>query len=298
MKNNKICIIGGLGFIGSNLTKILDNSNQITILDIGEKPKYLLNHIKYTDAVFDSLNIFKKQNYDYIFYLAGNASVGESVSNPVLDLEKNTVHLLNLLEIIKNRKSKLIFISSAACYGEMKNHETAYSNEPISPYGMSKLFSEKYLKYYNKHYGLQVLICRLYSPFGEYNQKQVIYDTILRLLKHPKKITIYNPNSQRDFIYIAEAIRAILFLCDQNQFTADNFDVGRGENMSILEVSKKIMDILNIHPVIKTETKKFTGDPIKQIANTNKLKTLGYNFSTSISSDLLKTINWIKEINK
>jgi UDP-glucose 4-epimerase len=298
MRNKKICVIGGLGFIGRNLTEILDKSNQITILDIGEKPKYLSNYIEYVDSTINNLNIFKKQYYDFIFYFAGNSSVGNSVSNPVLDLEKNTFHLLNLLEIIKNSNSKFIFASSAACYGEMKNSVTAHNDEPISPYGISKLFSEKYLEYYNKHYGLQILICRFFSPFGEYNLKQVIYDTTLRLLKNQNNLMIFNPNSRRDFIYIGDAIKAMLFLCDQNQFNAEIFDIGRGKTLSIFELTEIIQNILNIHLLIEKKNKNFTGDPAVQTSNINKLKVLGFDFSTSTIDNLRKTINWIKGINK
>lgn len=298
MKNQKICIIGGLGFLGRNLTEVLDDSNQITILDIGEKPKYLSNHIEYVNASINNLNIFKKQYYDFIFYFAGNASVGKSVSNPILDLEKNALHLLNLLEMIKNSNSKLIFASSAACYGEMKNPETAYNDEPISPYGISKLFSEKYLKYYNKYYSLQILICRFFSPFGEYNRKQVIYDTTLRLLKKPEKLTVYNPNSRRDFIYIKEAIKAMLFLCDHNQFNAEVFDIGTGKTVSIFKLTKTIQNIVNIHPLIEKKDKNFTGDPEIQTSNINKLKILGFNFRTSTLDNLRKTVNWIERITR
>jgi len=298
MKNKNICVIGGLGFVGRNLTEILDNSNYITIFDIGDRPKSLLNHIEYVDVSRNNLNKLKNCYYDFIFYLVGNSSVGNSVSNPILDLEKNTIHLLNFLEIIKNNHSKLIFASSAACYGEMKNSITANNDEPISPYGITKLYSEKYLKYYHKHYGLQILICRFFSLFGKYNQKQVIYDTTLRLLNYPSKLTIFNPKSRRDFIYVDEAIEAMLFLCNQNKFNAEVFDIGMGKSLSIFELTETIQNFLNIYPLIKTIKTNFTGDPEVQIANINKLKRLGFNFRTSTLYNLRKTVDWIVRITK
>ena len=298
MKNKQICIIGGLGFLGRNLSEMLDETNQITVVDIGERPEYLSNHIKYVSVINNNIELFIKKKFDYIFFLAGNASVGSSVSNPVADLKKNTMDLLNILEILKNKKSKFIFASSAACYGEMKNPVTANKIEPISPYGISKLFSEKYLKYYHKHYGMHILICRFFSLFGEYNQKQVIYDTTIRLLKHPEKLTIYNPNSQRDFVYIREAIKAMLFLCNKDRFGAEVYDIGRGKNLSIYKLTVAIGRILNIFPTIKKIDKEFTGDPNVQIADINKLKKLGFDFSTSTLDNLRKTTNWIRGISK
>lgn len=298
MKNKKICIIGGLGFIGRNLTEMLDNSNQIIILDVGERPKYLLSHLKYVDASSNNLNVFKKRYYDFIFYFAGNASVGKSVSNPILDLEKNTVHLLNLLEMIKNTNSKFIFASSAACYGEMNDAVTAFNDEPISPYGISKLFSENYLKYYHMNYGVPILICRFFSLFGEYQKKQVVYDTTIKLIKYPDELTMFNPNSQRDFIYIKEAIRAMLFLCDRDQFNAGVYDIGRGKTLSIFELTIAIGRMLNIFPKIKKIEKEFTGDPKVQIAKIDNLANLGFDFNTTMIDNFKKTIYWIKGINK
>ena len=298
MKNRKICIFGGLGFFGRNLTEMLDESNHITVVDIGERPEFLSDSINYLNMTTESHKIYGHHQFEYIFYLVGNTSIARSVSDPVFDLENNTIQLLKLLESVKNEKPKLIYPSSAACYGEMKNPLTALKNEPMSPYGISKLFSENYLRYFHMNYGVPVLICRFFSLFGEYNNKQVIYDSTLRLLEHPDKLTIFNSNSQRDFIYIKEAIRAMFFLCDENQFNADVFNIGRGEAKSISHLTKEIQEILHIYPTIETENGQFTGDPQMQIANIDKLKKLGFNYDSSQISNLVKTIEWIKRTSK
>lgn len=298
MINKNICIIGGLGFVGRNLIEMLHSSNKITVLDIIDKPIIFDKNINYINVKVHKYDILKDQLFDYIFYLVGNASVTKSVNNPIFDLKKNTIELLKVLEIIKINKTKLIYASTAACYGEMNNIPTRFIDKPISPYGISKLTSEYYLKYYNNEYNIPVLICRFFSLYGEYNRKQVIYDTTIRLLKsNNDKIDIYNPDSKRDFIYIKEAINAVLFLCKKNQFNGEVFDIGHGETKSIFEIYLEISEILKISKKSNKIKKEFIGDPEMQISNPKKLKDLGFSFEGKHLKNLIKTINWIKENN-
>ena len=148
MKDKNICIFGGAGFVGQNLSDTFSTSNKVTIADIIEKPTWISSQkLSYIDLSKLSYSSIDPSVFDYIFLLAGNASVSKSVLNPKYDLESNTLSLLNLFSASDFSKTKIIFFSSAAVYGEMKTHNQL---SPISPYGISKLCSENYLKYYHK----------------------------------------------------------------------------------------------------------------------------------------------------
>ena len=287
IKNKKICIIGGLGFLGRNLYSILKANNEVVIIDTIDN--YKEKNLQYYNYHNNGFNIFRSQKFDYIFFFSGSASAGRSVKEPIYDLKQNTQILLELLEIIKDTNLKLIFASSAACYGEMNNK----IHYPISPYGISKLASEQYLKFYYDTYGLPVLICRYFSLFGEHQIKQVVFDTVFKLLKDSSEVEVYNPNYERDFIYIKEAIQITLSLCESDIFNAVPIDIGRGESYTILELTKIISQILGLDPIYKFRQSESPGVPQKQIANITTLKQNWFNFTNNFQTNLRKTIEWI-----
>ena len=290
MKSSRICIIGGLGFLGKNLYSRLKNHNDIYIIDILDK--YEEENIHYFSFQKEGFDLLKKHKFDYIYFCAGSASAGRSVKDPIYDLLQNTKMLLEILELIKTKKTKFIFASSAACYGEMSTQNDQY---PISPYGISKLAAENYLKFYYNTYGTPVLICRYFSLFGEYQKKQVIYDTTIKLLKNPEKLEIYNPQHERDFIYIDDAIRLTLQLSELDVYHAIPVDIGTGNTCSILGLTELISSILNVKPILSFKNVDSPGVPHKQIADIYKLKELDLYTKYNLQQGLSKTIHWIKE---
>jgi len=298
MIDKKICIVGGLGFVGRHLLETLSLSNQITVWDVKKRPSWLNQNVKYFDISSRKVNqLLDEDRFDILFYVAGSASIKKSIENPLNDLMENTFYLLTILECLKNiNKTKIIYASSAACYGEMESSPHTKNDNPTSPYGISKLISEKYLKYYHLTYKIPVLICRIFSLYGEYNNKQVVYDTTKKLLNKNKSITIINPNSRRDFIYVKDAIEAILFLCRVNQYNGEIYDVGTGTETSILDLTIRLQKKLHVHSQFEKIDKNAPSDVHVQIANIHPLKKQGFTSRYTLDKGLTKTIKWIKEI--
>ena len=191
MENKEICLVGGAGFLGRHFAESFKESN-VTIIDILEQSDVnipnnkKLNYYNYQKTGFD---IIRNKDFEIIFFLAGNASVQKSIINPIYDLKTNTLILLELLELVKNKKTKIVYTSSAACHGEMEKGASSYG--PVSPYGISKLASENYLNFYNKFYSVPTLVCRIFSVYGEFNKKQMIFETIQRLKDNKKKLKVF-----------------------------------------------------------------------------------------------------------
>ena len=183
-----------------------------------------------------------------------------------------------------------MFFSTAAVYGEMDKERLI---SPISPYGISKFCAEEYLKFYHRNYGIPVMICRFFSIFGKYNTKQVIYDITKKVTSDKKLMTIINPDHKRDFIHIDEAINALLFLCENSPFEGESFDIGSGQSISIMQLYKKIANILKINKKSISRIDKNIGDPKVQKSDINPLKELGYVFNKDFESHLENTIEWI-----
>ena len=294
MRNKKICIVGGAGFMGTHLANCLSEENSLTIIDLIPKSKTSFKESKNISYINDYNDLSKgifELDFDYIFYLAGNSSISDSINNPELDLNKNTNELLKFLQQINFHSSTFVFFSSAACYGEMSDND--YSLNPITPYGISKLSSENYLNFYKEKYNLDILIFRFFSIFGEGSKKQVIYDTTKKLVKNKSEFTVYNPNSRRDFIHIENAIKMMLFVCENRHLSRFCFDIGSGRNRSIMEITNEIINIMDINPKINKKVLDLKGDPIIQSSDISIINNLGYKPDINFQEDLEKTVQWI-----
>tara|TARA_B100001250_G_C19816410_1_gene798671 strand:- start:5667 stop:6560 length:894 start_codon:yes stop_codon:yes gene_type:complete len=287
----EICIVGGAGFLGKHLLQTYEEE-RVTVIDVINESKiedWILNTCNYVDYNLSGFDILERKKFDIVIFSAGNASVFNSIKNPIYDLNTNTSLLLELLEIIKANPTKVVFFSSAACLGDPSQG----INSPLSPYGVSKLASEEYLRVYNRLYSIPVIICRIFSIFGEYNTKQMIYDTVKRFEKDKDNIIIYNPKSVRDFIYVREVGEIIRYLINNAEFNCEVYDIGTGNSITVEEMTKKIMNIMNINGQVKYDTIKSAGDPIKQVSDIGPLISLGYEFKYSIDKGIQRTVEWI-----
>ena len=290
MDKKEICIIGGAGFLGRHLLETFKDEN-ITIIDIVDRESIndsRFDKYDYINYNISGFGVIKDKNFDYIFFLAGNASVSKSIEDPIFDINTNTLLLIELLETVKSNPTKIIFTSSAACLGE----ESSDSNIPISPYGVSKLASENYLRVYSSLYSIPILICRIFSIYGEYNTKQMMYDTVKRLEKDSNNITIYNPKSIRDFIYVGEVVEIIKFLAINVDFNCEIFDVGSGVSVTVEDMTKRIMKVMNIKASVSFAEIVSLGDPLEQISNIKPLISSGYEFKYNMEKGIRNTVTW------
>jgi UDP-glucose 4-epimerase len=200
MKNKKILITGGAGFIGSRLVRsFVKQGADVTIIDrlsTGslENIEPVLDKIHLIQADLQQPDELKKLNlssYDYLFHLAANAYVPTSVENPAFDLNLNLMLTFQILELMRSTKKSphLIFASTAAVYGNPKKLPITETDpvDPISPYGVSKLAAERYAYVFSKLYGLKTTTLRFFSVYGPGQRKQVVFDMVEKIRQNPKK---------------------------------------------------------------------------------------------------------------
>lgn len=253
-----VLLLGGAGFIGTNLTiKLTDKKeNRITLVD---ESKAFFNKIEEmhfenvfiqesafdTDTDFDSL----LQGQDVVYHLVSTTVPTSSNQQIPKELVANVVVTSKLLEAcVRNNVKKVIFISSGGTvYGievDCPLKETTPTN-PISSYGVQKVTIEKLLYLYQYMYGLDYRVIRLANPYGPYQRPNGILGAITTFTYKALKgeeITVYGDGSViRDFIYIDDAVRAI-----QNIVEGDNkhriFNLGCGYGTSI----KQVLDAIHV----------------------------------------------------
>jgi UDP-glucose 4-epimerase len=308
MKNKKILITGGAGFIGSHLaTKFVQDGNQVTVIDnlstgSRENLKSIWNKI---DFIKIDINKFLKKNieikkYNYIFHLAGNPYIPPSVDNPPYDFRENLENTLLFLEVMRKSKftGHFFYASSAAVYGNPEKLpivETSYLN-PVSPYGVSKLASERYVSVYSQMYKLKTTNLRFFSVYGPFQKKQVIFDLILKITKNPQKIDVYGDGEQiRDFIFVDDLVRGVILIAQKTRGLGETYNLASGKHYSIKEIIKIISRLLNAKPKIHFTMKQRLGDADKWIVNIQKIKRLGFKPQINIEEGILLTKNWADE---
>lgn len=258
----KHLVIGGAGFIGSNLANsLLLKGDSVTLLDNLSRTGSIKNldwlKSQHPNLEFIKADITKDQelinqavkSVDRIYHLAAQVAVTTSVFNPRQDFEINALGTLNVLEALRlfNPKATLIFASTNKVYGNLDNLEieetdTCYKfknisgvdeSQPLdfhSPYGCSKGCGDQYVRDYCRIYGLNTIVFRqscIYGPhqFGVEDQGWIAW-FIIALLTN-QSITIYGDGKQvRDILYVDDLIRAY-------QLAADNIDKTKGQIFNI-----------------------------------------------------------------
>ncbi|HBP51524.1 MAG: NAD-dependent epimerase/dehydratase [Candidatus Shapirobacteria bacterium GW2011_GWE1_38_10] len=254
----KHLVIGGAGFIGSNLANtLLKSGDSVTILDNlsreGSKKNLDWLQTQYPNLEFIKADIVTDQEIlnnavksaDRIYHLAAQVAVTSSVLNPRHDFEINALGTLNVLEALRlyNPKAVLIFASTNKVYGNLDNLEIEETEsryklknidgvselQPLdfhSPYGCSKGSGDQYVRDYGRIYDLNTIVFRqscIYGPrqFGVEDQGWVAWFIIALMTQKP--ITIYGDGKQvRDLLYVDDLIRAY-------QMAADNIEKTRGQ---------------------------------------------------------------------
>ncbi len=227
--NRKVLVTGGGGFIGSHVVDaLIAEECDVHILDnlvTGKRENIP------AEATFHELDIcspdvralFERERFAAMFHLAAQMDVRKSVADPVFDASVNVIGLLNLLEVGRvNGLEKVVFTSTGgAIYGEPDPtingggpQPESHPERPKSPYGITKLVSEHYLRFYNETYGLPYVALRFANIYGPrqnpHGEAGVVAIFTERLLKGEQP-TINGPGMQtRDYVFVGDVVRAAM----------------------------------------------------------------------------------------
>lgn len=258
----KIVILGGAGFIGTNLTLALsrDMGNVITLVD--ERIEYFttvsklsLENVKLMSASLDEDMDFEKvlKNQDVVYHLVSSNIPTTSNQHITQDIQTNVVFSSMLFEAcVKYGVKRVVFVSSGGTvYGKEANcplSENTPTN-PITSYGVQKVTIEKLLYLYNYMYGLDYRIIRLANPYGPYQRPNGVLGAVTTFTYkaiNSEEITVYGDGSVvRDFIYIDDAVRAIINIVD-GKVEHHIFNLGCGYGTSIKKLLDTIAEALGI----------------------------------------------------
>jgi UDP-glucose 4-epimerase len=247
-------------------------------------------------------NIFSKNSI--IFHQAAIPSVPRSIKDPISSNDTNITGTLNVLVAAKQAEvKKVIYASSSSVYGDtpiLPKIEDMNPN-PLSPYAVNKLTAEYYCQIFSRLYHLPTISLRYFNVFGPFQDPNGAYAAVIpkfiKAISEGKPPVIFGDGLQtRDFTFVQNVVD-INILAAENINVTGVFNVACGKRITILDLAKKIMDIIKIDTDIRYETPR-PGDILHSLADISKARNiLHYTPSINIKKGLEETITWFQKKN-
>ena len=267
----RVLITGGLGMIGSSIARrLVELGAAVTIADAKIEGfganNFNIRKIKDEVKVYKADIRDKKamtplvESCDIIFNLAGQVSHNDSIADPFYDTELNYLGHMNILEIVKNvnRNIKLIYSGTRMQYGRVEKIPVSedYPLRPLSPYALNKTAAENLYLFYNRLYGIPVVIFRITNPYGPGGQvkhnKYNMVNWFTRLALEKKEITIYGNGSQiRDYIYIEDLTEALVMAGIDPENDGEVFNLGSGSGITFREMAETIVSVAGSGSIVQ-----------------------------------------------
>lgn len=276
----KALVTGGAGFIGSHLVdRLVHLGWEVLVLDnkTANNEKFYYND----DAYYFKWDICNYEltreiynGVDYVFHLAAESRLQPAIENPINAVVKNAVGTCTVLQCAREAGvQKVIYSSTSSAYGLNKfpNIETD-PNDCLNPYSVSKVSGEDLCKMYTKLYGLKTITFRYFNVYGERSpttgQYSPVIGIFLKQRNEGKPLTVVGDGSQRrDFIHVQDVVSAnILAAVSENiddEYYGQIFNIGSGENISVLEIAELISDNITFIPERSGEAKTTLADITK-----------------------------------
>lgn len=299
-----IWVTGGAGFLGSHVAEALVGAGQdVTVVDdfstgldenLGGLAVRTFRHSLQDPAVE---GLLARQKPSVIFHLAGDALVARSVADPRADCERNLLATLALLEAVRRSspETKVLFASTGAVYGDRAERPFVETDGvwPISPYAVAKLAAERYCFAFAHTYGLRTCSLRLFSVYGPRQTKQVVYDLIRKIHANPEALPLFGDGTQeRDFSHAKNIVDAFLLAAEMAEFHGEVFNVAGDEIVSIRGLAEMLCEAMGVAPRLEFTGQRRPGDSQRWVADTGKLRGLGYRPRVSLRDGLRDTVEW------
>ncbi len=310
----RIVVTGGAGFIGSNLVDTLlgeghavtavDNlstgkfDNLMGVKEAAKENRFSFLHTDIRDGAL--LAAFKGKQQDTVIHLAAQPDVRVSVKNPVMDADINVLGTINVLQMAaENGVKRFINTSSGGCvYGEPETMPVSEEapRHPDSPYGVSKLVAEEYIRYYERTHGIACCTLALANVFGPrqnaFGEAGVVAIFIGKILGEEESTIFGDGEQTRDFVYVEDVVDA--YRAALKKGDGEFMNIGTGVRTSVNELYREIADIMEwdedpaYAPPREGELDHIALDAAKA------KRILGWKPRTPMRDGLARTVDWYR----
>ncbi len=303
----KILVTGGAGFIGSHVADAyIARGHDVHILDdlSGGREQNISK-----DAVFhqfdirskDAADLIRKERFEVICHHAAQMDVRRSVADPSYDADVNIRGFLNLMEAGREAGlKKVVFASTGgAIYGEpdYAPQDEDHALRPLSPYGITKLTTEKYLFFYEQQYGIQHVVLRYANVYGPrqnpYGEAGVVAIFTERMLEGKQPVIYGDGEQTRDYVFVEDVVQANVLALDHAG--SGIFNVGTSRETSVNELFRLIRDQID-ESIPEEHAEGKPGEQRRSILSfVNSEKHLRWKPSVHLESGIDKTVEWFRE---
>lgn len=279
----KILITGGAGFIGSHIAdRYLQLGHEVVIIDnliTGQRENIPEAATFYEMDICDTGidKVFERVQPDVVSHQAAQMDVRKSVDDPIYDATVNVLGGINIFQnCIRHHVKKVIFASTGgAIYGEQDYFpaDEKHPLRPLSPYGITKLTTEKYLYFYQKTYGLNYTILRYANVYGPrqnpHGEAGVVAIFITKILRGEQPVINGDGLQTRDYVYVGDVVQA-------NEIAlkgVDNkiYNIGTGIETNVNDLFHKITSALG-RDVPEEHGAAKAGEQLRSVLSTSLLK--------------------------
>jgi nucleoside-diphosphate-sugar epimerase len=309
-------ITGIAGFIGSSLAQeLLQRGEQVRGVDnfsTGKRENLAqipgLTEFREADLLDLAAIKLACAGVDYVLHQAAIPSVPRSVLDPIGSNRANVDGTVNVLVAARDAKVKrVIYAASSSVYGDtptLPKHERM-TPDPISPYAVAKLASERYMISFYRCYGLETVSLRYFNIFGPRQDPSSPYSGVLakfitRMLAGQQPSIFGDGEQSRDFTYINNAVQANLLACKApaQQVAGKVFNVATGRRVSLNE-SFKLLQTLTSYSGSPIHEAERDGDIKHSLADISAAEQhLGYKPRVSFEEGLRLTVDWYRTQSK
>lgn len=307
----RFLVTGGAGFIGSNLAikltelghdvRVLDNfssGRRENLSDIADKAEIVEGDIRDFWTVMSCM-----EGIDYVMHQAALPSVPRSVKNPLTSNAVNIDGTLNVLECARRAGvKKMVAASSSSVYGEseeLPKHEKMRPS-PLSPYAITKLTNEYYLKVYWELYQFPTVALRYFNIFGPRQDPKSEYAAVIpkfitALLKDQPPTVFGDGEQSRDFTYIDNCVQANILAATNDKIVGTYFNVACGGQFTLNDLLDELRQIIGVSTKAKYVDPR-PGDIKHSFAAIDKLAAFGYKPTIEFTEGLEKTVEYFRNL--
>jgi UDP-glucose 4-epimerase len=301
MRNQRIVITGGAGFIGSHLTStLLEMGNDVVVVDIllrGNKiPKEVQSKIEFHQVdVRDSEAMAKIcKGAHLIFHFAAILGVDIVADNPIETMETEVNGMQSVAHAASvNGISKLMYASTSGVYGHLAMEQSISEEilvDPRTSYAMAKRYNEIYLASLFEEKGIHSVALRFFNIYGLRQDNRMVIPRFIEQALAGDPLTVYGTGEQtRDFTYVDDAIKATIDLA-RGAKGFEIYNIANEMEATILDLAKTIIDVTSSNSEIKlinAPSKRYDYEVGRRFGSSEKLiKKTGYKPTTDLNNGL------------
>ena len=302
-----LVITGAAGFIGSNLLHNLIDiyDSEIVVIDyltdasdVGNVPEFVtLYPVDIADR-YTVDEIFDKHRPEYVFHLAAESHVDNSIEDCIPFVETNVIGTINLMNSsLEYDVKKFMHISTDEVYGSLDEYDPSFTEntpyDPQNPYSASKASSDHFVKAYVNTHNLPAVITNCSNNFGPRQSSEKFIPKAITNLLRGQKVTVYGEGREiRDWLYVQDHCEALIEVWKKGGI-GENYNIGGGTELNNLAVVSKILTYMKKDYSDIEFVKNRPGHDFRYSIDCQKIeKDLGWKSRFDFDRALIETIEW------